>query len=78
MVTEGWFQYSFLGCMQYTARIFAALMITAMADPGPAHRARAPLVEFFGVCLYTYTYTFIVVIIQCLQYVPYSLLSLKT
>ena len=53
-------------------------MITAKADPGRARRARAPLVELLEVCLYTYTYTFIVVITQCLQYVPFSLLSLKT
>ena len=45
-------------------------MITAKADQGPARRARAPLVEFLGVCLYTctYTYTFIVVIIHVYNY----------
>ena len=55
---------------------------TTKADPAPAHRARAPLFENFKGCIFENfesitRINFIVINMQCLQYVFYSLISLQ-
>ena len=55
---------------------------TTKADPAPAHRARAPLFENFSWCIFEIfdsktRINFIVINMQCLQYVLYSLRSLQ-
>ena len=54
----------------------------AKADPAPARRARAPCLNFFYGCIFgnfdfITRINFIVINMQCLQYVFYSLFSLQ-
>ena len=76
-------------CCRITIRCYFLLSsvslfvrVPAKADPAPVRRARAPLFEIFYWCIFgnfnsLLSINFIVINMQCLQYVFYSLLSLQ-
>ena len=62
--------------------MYLHLQFYAKADPAPAHRARVPLFEIFHVFIFENfecrtRINFIVINMQCLQCVFYSLISLQ-
>ena len=57
--------------------IYIYIYIYTKTDPAPAHRARAPRLKIFEIFDSKTRINFIVINMQCLLFVPYSLLSLK-